>query len=173
MRVLLDTCILYPPVLRDFLIGLAGRGLFVPLWSDGVTAEWLHLVARRDPARLGEMTGRVARMAARWPASRVPPGAPESLDLPDPGDRHVLAAAIAGHADLILTDNRRDFPRRVLAAHRLRAVRADDFVMRLWLEAPQAVASEVAACWPGLAGRDRRRALRRAGLPRLGRALEH
>jgi predicted nucleic acid-binding protein len=173
MRVMLDTCVLYPAVLRDFLLALAARGLFVPLWSDGVAAEWLHLVARRNPAEIADVKRLLMRMAARWPESRVTPGAPEMLDLPDPADRHVLAAAIAGCADLILTDNWRDFPRPVLAAHGQRAVKPDDFVVQLWLEAPQIVAAEVAAHWPGRAGRDLRRALRKAGLPRLGKALEH
>ena len=101
------------------------------------------------------------------------PGAPELLDLPDRGDRHVLAAAIAGRAGLILTDNRRDFPAAALAPHGMRAEAPDDFVLQLWLEAPEVVETEVAALWPGLAGRELRRALRKAGLPRLGKALEH
>ena len=167
MRILLDTCVLYPPMLRDFLLALAARGLFVPLWSDGIAAEWLHLAAR-DGAR--DVPALLARMAARWPEGKVGPGAPDLLDLPDRGDRHVLAAAIAGRADLILTANLRDFPPRALGPHGLRARAPDDFAMDLWLEAPGIVEAEVAALWP-LEGRDLRRALRKAGLPRLGKAL--
>ncbi len=173
MRVMLDTCVLYPAVLRDFLLSLAARGLFTPLWSDGVAGEWLHLVARRNPQERDEVAALLRRMSARWPEGRVPPGAPGLLELPDPADRHVLAAAIAGAAELILTDNWRDFPRRSLAPHGLTALPPDDFVLRLWLGAPGIVAEEVAARWPGLAGRPLRQALRRAGLPRLGKALEH
>ena len=171
MRVILDTCVLYPANLRDVLLALAARGLFRPLWSDGVAAEWLHLVARRNPAEQAEVAALLRRMARRWPEGRAEAGEPALLELPDAGDRHVLAAAIAGRADLILTDNRRDFPLSALAPHGLRAVTPDDFVMTLWLAAPEVVADEVAAQWPGLAGRDLRRALRKAGLPRLGRAL--
>lgn len=170
---MLDTCVLYPAVLRDFLLALAARGLYVPLWSDGVAAEWLHLVARRNPAERAEVQALLMRMAARWPEGRLEPGVPELLDLPDPADRHVLAAAVAGGADLILTDNWRDFPRAALAPHGLRAITPDDFVMQLWLDAPEVVAGEVAAQWPGLGGLALRRALRKAGLPRLGKALEH
>jgi predicted nucleic acid-binding protein len=173
MRVMLDTCVLYPAVLRDFLLGLAARGLFVALWSDGVAAEWLHLVARRNPTELAEVNALLRRMAARWPEGRTAPGEPEVLDLPDPADRHVLAAAIAGRADLILTDNWRDFPCPILAAHGLRAAKPDDLTLQLWLDAPEAVSAEVSALWPGIGGRDLRRALRKAGLPRLGKALEH
>jgi len=171
MRVMLDTCVLYPAVLRDFLLALAARGLYVPLWSDGVAAEWLHLVARRNPAEKADVAALLLRMAARWTEGRVGPGDPAVLDLPDPADRHVLAAAIAGNADLILTENWRDFPRRALAPEGVQAITPDDFVMQLWLDAPAVVEAEVAAKWPGRAGRELRQALRRAGLPRLGRAL--
>jgi hypothetical protein len=55
MRVMMDTCVLYPAVLRDFLLALASRGLFDPLWSHGVAAELLGLVARRNPAERGKL----------------------------------------------------------------------------------------------------------------------
>ncbi|WP_209424378.1 PIN domain-containing protein [Pararhodobacter sp. SW119] len=173
MRVLLDTCVLYPAKLRDLLLGLAARGLFTPLWSHGIAAEWLHLVARRNPAEHPLVAGLLTKMSARWPEGRVSAGAPEALDLPDAADRHVLAAAIAGDAALILTDNWRDFPVWALDPHGMKAVTPDNFVMQLWLDAPDAVASEVAALWPGMAGAELRKALRKAGLPRLGKALEH
>lgn len=169
MRVLLDTCVLYPPMLRDFLLALAARGLFQPLWSDGIAAEWLHLAARDGAEGVPALLG---RMAARWPEGKVAPGDPLVLDLPDTADRHVLAAAIAGRADLILTANLRDFPPRVLGPHGLRAQSPDDFAMDLWLAAPAIVEGEVSALWPGLTGRALRNALKKAGLPRLGKALE-
>jgi len=169
LRVLLDTCVLYPPILRDFLLGLAARGLFAPLWSDGIAAEWLHLAARDGAVGVPAL---LSRMAARWPDGKVAPGDPSMLALPDTGDRHILAAAIAGRADLILTANLRDFPPRALAPHGLRARAPDDFAMDLWLAAPALVEAEVAALWPALEGRPLRNALKKAGLSRLGKALE-
>jgi len=169
-RVLIDTCVLYPPILRDFLLALAARGLFQPLWSDAIAAEWLHLAARDGAV---DVPALLARMATRWPEGKVGPGEPALLDLPDRGDRHVLAAAIAGRAEVILTDNLRDFPARALAPHAIKARAPDDFVMDLWLDHRDAVEGEVAALWHGLSGRELRRALKKAGLPRLGRALEH
>ncbi len=169
MRVLLDTCVLYPPILRDFLLALAARGLFEPLWSDGIAAEWLHLSSRDGAVGVPAL---LARMEARWPNGKVAPGDPALLDLPDSGDRHILAAAIAGHADLILTANLRDFPPRALGPYGLRARSPDDFAMDMWLSAPAVVEGEVAALWPALEGRALRNALKKAGLPRLGKALE-
>lgn len=167
-RVFLDTCVLFPPVLRDLLLGLADAGLFEPLWSEGVAAEWLHVTARKGE---GGAEAALARMAARWPSGQGPSGAPELLDLPDAADRHVLAAAIAARAEVLLTLNLRDFPRRALAHHGIRAEAPDEFVMALWLAGRPPVEAQVARVWPGLAGADLRRALKRATLPRLGRAL--
>ncbi|GAB4258889.1 MAG: PIN domain-containing protein [Pararhodobacter sp.] len=168
-RAFLDTCVLYPPILRDFLLGLADRGLFQPLWSEGVAAEWTHVLSRRGEASPAPT---LARMAARWPGGVASEGEPASLDLPDRHDRHILAAAIAGRAELLVTLNLRDFPARALAPHGVRAVAPDDFVMDLWLAGAGAVEAEVARVWPGLSGRPLRNALKRARLPRLGKALE-
>lgn len=167
-RVFLDTCVLYPPILRALLLGLADRGLFAPLWSQGVAAEWLHVAARKDEAGVAQA---LARMHARWPEGVTPAGEPGLLDLPDAQDRHVLAAAIAGRAAVLLTQNLRDFPRRALAPHAMGARRPDDFVMDLWLARREPVEAEVARLWPGLHGEALRKAMKRATLPRLGRAL--
>jgi hypothetical protein len=52
-----------------------------------------------------------------------------ALRLPDPDDVHVLAAAIAGHADCIVTANLVDFPSSILEIHGVAAVHPDDFLM--------------------------------------------
>jgi hypothetical protein len=170
-RAFLDTCVLYPPRLRALLLGLADRDLFQPLWSAAVAAEWAHLAARRDPESAAALPALLARMAARWPDGPAPRGEPDILDLPDPGDRHVLAAALAGGADLIITDNLRDFPRRALGPHGLRAESPDGFALAFWLTRPTTVEATLAEVWPGLTGPDLRRALKTAGLPRLGKAV--
>lgn len=178
-RVLIDACVLYPGVLREAVTGCAAAGLFVPHWSPRILAEWAHAAGRLGPEGAAQAAGAIAGLRAAFPAAEVLPeaGVEAMLDLPDAADRHVLAAAIAAGADVLLTANLRDFPRRELAPHGIAAESPDDFLMRLWLAAPapvEAVIAGVQAATERASGRAQplRPLLKRAGLPRLGRALQ-
>ncbi|MGY6633235.1 MAG: RSP_2648 family PIN domain-containing protein [Alkalilacustris sp.] len=173
-RLVLDACVLYPSVGREVLLGVAAAGLIVPLWSARILAEWAHAAARRgdDPVPP------IAAARAAFPAAEIvaPEGLEARLSLPDRADTHVLAAAIAGGATGIVTANLRDFPAATLAPHGLRAEAPDTLLMRLWLAHPAAVEGAVAAAAAraeALSGQPRplRALLRRAGFPRLGKAL--
>ena len=65
------------------------------------------------------------------------------LNLPDPRDRHVLAAAVRGQADVIVTRNLRDFPADRLAPYGLEARHPDDFIIGLFESQPGAVIAAV------------------------------
>jgi hypothetical protein len=172
--------VLFPTVLREVLVGAAGAGLFAPVWSAPILAEWAAAVRRRlGPA--GEAVARAesAELRAAFPGAEVPvPGtAALAYGLPDPFDGHVVAAAVAGGAAVIVTLNLRDFPPRALAPLGLRAEHPDPFLLRLHLAAPEAVAraaEAVRAKAERLSGlpQPMRATLKRAGLPRLGKALE-
>ena len=56
-------------------------------------------------------------------------GLAPAISLPDPGDTHVLAAALVGHADCIVTTNLRDFPAAILAPYGVEALHPDDFIV--------------------------------------------
>ncbi len=63
-----------------------------------------------------------------------------NLDLPDPDDNHVLAAAISSSASVIVTDNLGDFPAEVLAPHAIDAISADDFLAdTIKIDPPEAI----------------------------------
>ncbi|MBC7139730.1 MAG: PIN domain-containing protein [Defluviimonas sp.] len=178
MRAVLDACVLYPTVLREVMLGLAGRGLYTPLWSPRLLEEWARAAARLGPGQEVIARGEAAAAGLRFPGASavLPAGAEVALDLPDADDRHVLAAAIAAGADAIVTLNLRDFPARALAPKGIRAVHPDVFVLDLWREHPAAVAAVVEAVRAEaerLSGAPQplRALMKRAGLSRLGKAL--
>ncbi len=176
-RVFLDACVLYPSLVRGVLLGAAEAGLCAPLWSGRVLDEWRIAVATKlGVAAEDEARAAQAEMATRFPEARVEPapGAEAAIRLPDPADAHVLAAALAGRADLLLTFNLRDFPRRALAGCRLEARHPDGYLWELLSLSPGLMAEVVAAALAaaGIAPGRARPALKRAQLPRLGKASE-
>ena len=132
--VVFDACILYSAPLTDLLMNLGARDLFWGRWTENIHEEWTrNLGANRpdlDPAKLSR---RRTLMNTHMPGSMVTgyESLIESLTLPDPGDRHVLAAAIHCRADVIVTKNLRDFPASVLGDYRVTAQHPDDFLSDL------------------------------------------
>lgn len=112
MKVLLDACVLFPSRLRAILLGAAAAGGFVPLWSPRILEEWARATRRLPEGAEAVARAEIAELQRRWPTALVaaPEGLEDQLSLPDSDDRHVLAAAIAGDADVLLTLNRADFP---------------------------------------------------------------
>jgi predicted nucleic acid-binding protein len=179
MKILLDACVLYPTVMRQILTGVCAAGLATPLWSPRILEEWARAAARLGPAHEEVARGEIAALAGAWPRASVTPDpdTEAAIHLPDPADSHVLAAAIAGDANILVTLNLRDFPRRTLALDGILPQHPDPWLLSLHDAAPQAVAASVAtvrAEAERLSGQPQplRPLLRRAGLPRLGKRLE-
>ena len=179
MKVLLDTCVMYPTVMREVLLGLATKGLYEPLWSARILEEWALAARKLGPMGEAQARGEIAQLRAAWPRAEVTwrPSLESRLWLPDPADLHVLAAAIDGSADVIVTENAKDFPRGILAEEGLSRVDADGFLRGLFEAQPGPVADACAAVLEEarrLSGEDwtMRRLLKKARLPRLGKALE-
>ncbi|MBB4315476.1 hypothetical protein GGD82_003380 [Roseospira marina] len=111
---------------------LAVSDLFRPRWSDTVHEEWITAVLRGRPDLTRAVLDRTREMLESHARdARVTGFEPliEGLVLPDENDRHVLAAAIKGRADLIVTNNLRDFPPDVLAQWDLEARHPDAFLV--------------------------------------------
>lgn len=128
---LLDANVLYPNTLRNLLLRLAEAGLYHARWSDRITQEWSnHLLASKPDlaARMGRLIELVNQSVPDCLVENYE-YLIQTLVLPDPKDRHVLAAAIVGHADAIVTANLRDFPQDVLDQYGVEAQHPDDFVM--------------------------------------------
>ncbi len=174
--VFLDACVLYPWLTRGIVLGAAEAGQFTPRWSPRVLAEWRIAVARDGgtPAESWVDTV-ITRMETVFPGACTAPDpeAEATLELPDPADIHVLAAAIAAGAEILLTFNLRDFPVRRLAAHGIAQRHPDGFLGELYSDAPEVVGSAIrqaAAVIGAEEAKAIRRALRRAGLSRLAKA---
>lgn len=178
MKALLDTCVIYPTVMRQMLLGAAKGGAFTPLWSARIIEEWQRAAVKLGPAGVAQAAGEAAMLALDWPDARVtwPPSLEARLWLPDPADTHVLAAAIAGSGDVIVTLNARDFPRNVLAEEGLSRADPDAFLFGIWQAQPEMMAkvgSTVLTEARRLSGEDWhiRALLKKARLPRLAKAL--
>ncbi len=179
MKALLDTCVLYPTVMREMLLGVANAGAFEPLWSATIEGEWAHTAEKHQSGGRAFAEGEIALLNVRWPNARVRYG--EALEqrlwLPDAGDIHVLAAAVAGSADVIITLNKKDFPAQILAEEGLSRSDPDSFLRGLWAAEPalvEAVAVQVLATARRLSAEDwtMRGLLKKARLPRLAKALD-
>jgi predicted nucleic acid-binding protein len=172
--------VLYPTVMREMLLGVAKQGLFEPLWSERLLEEWARAVAgRHGPEGAAAARGEIALARAAFPDAevKVPKALKARLWLPDPADIHVLAAAIAGSADLIITLNAKDFPRGILAEEGLDRRDPDALLMEFWTQTPEpveAVAVQVLETARRLSGEDwtMRGLMKKARLPRLGKALQ-
>ncbi len=178
MRVLIDACVLYPTVLREIVLGLAARGAFVPLWSARIMEEWARAAAKLGAGQEVVARGEIALVRSRWPDAEVAvDSATEArLWLPDPADIHVLAAAIDGGADVLLTLNIRDFPRRTMDDEAILLRHPDVFLLDALESDPDELRATVAAVHAEaerLSGKhlDLRNLLKRAKLPRLGKVL--
>jgi len=150
--VLLDSCVLYPYELRDLLLEAAHEQLYRVHWSPQILEDTVrNLLA--DARTTREKARRLcAAMKRVFPEALVEPpsGLADQLGC-DPGDRHVLAAAIAAKAEVIVTLNVRHFPAEVLAPLGIEAVTPDQFLCNLLDLAPNAIQ----ACLEAIAARQR------------------
>jgi hypothetical protein len=118
--VLLDSNVLYPAPMRDILLQLAAMDLFCARWTADIHREWIEALLRNEPRRdrtilertRGLMDQSVRDCLVTGYEAFIP-----QIELPDPDDRHVLAAAIVGRCDMIVTQNLRHFPDSALALY--------------------------------------------------------
>lgn len=164
--------------MREVLLGAARLGHFTPLWSARILEEWARAARKLGPDGEVQARAEIALLRAAWPDAELPPapGIEARLWLPDLADIHVLAVAVAGSADVILTLNAGDFPRGTLAEEGVERLDPDGLLMRLWQTDPDGIAGvghAILAEANRLAGGgwQMRPLLKKARLPRLGKAL--
>lgn len=125
----LDTNVIYPIEIRDLLFWFAYYELYTPKWSVHIFEEWENVMKRKNIAA-DEIRKRINRANKAFPDALVNNYSSliDGLELPDKDDRHVLAAAIKTNANIIVTNNVKDFPKEYLASFGLKAKTADDFL---------------------------------------------
>lgn len=129
---LLDACVLVPIALADTLLRLAEADLYRPLWSETILDEMVMALEEIHPdLGDGRARHRAEVMQKQFEDACVTgwQGLLSGLELPDPDDRHVLAAALRGRADVIVTANLSDFPESVLRTFNLGLQSPDDFLL--------------------------------------------
>ena len=129
-----DACVLYPAPLRDFLMWLGLSGRFRARWSQRIHDEWKrNLLLNRPDLSHEQLTRTSSLMDLAIPDALVTGYEPliSGLSLPDPDDRHVLAAAIRCNASVIVTFNEKDFPVDALKPFGVEAQHPDEFIENL------------------------------------------
>jgi hypothetical protein len=129
-----DSCVLYPASLRDLLVRLALTGLFRARWTEAIHDEWIRNVLENRPDLSASQLARTRQLMNAAVRDCLVTGYEwriDSLTLPDPDDRHVLAAALEAQAQVIVTYNLRDFPADALQPHGIEAQHPDEFILRV------------------------------------------
>ncbi len=128
--VILDANVLYPFRMRDALLHFAEAGLFRARWSADILEEWRAALLKSKPLLAESIASQMQAIERIFPEGCVKGYHEliEALKLPDPNDRHVLAAAIVADAEHIITENLKDFPENAIKKYGIEAVTPDDFL---------------------------------------------
>jgi len=145
--VVYDACVLYPFHLRNLLIQFAVEGLVAARWTDAIHDEWIRSLVNAGDVSRERLLATRDLMKAVLPEADVRDYIRHegTLALPDPNDRHVLAAAIKARASIILTWNLRHFPESETAKHNIAIRDPGSFLTALCDEDPETVAAVVDA----------------------------
>src|SRR5215472_9440683 len=101
-----DACILYPFHLRNVIVQAAVDRLVEARWTDAIHDEWLRNLATGSPTVPMERLHRTRRLMNEALPTAMVSGHEDhvsAVNLPDPNDRHVVAAGIIAGASIILT----------------------------------------------------------------------
>jgi hypothetical protein len=110
---------------------LAATGLFRARWTDRIHEEWIGNLLRDRPSLKREQLERTRDLMNQTVPDCLIEGYEdliEALTLPDRNDRHVVAAAIRGGCDAIITTNLKDFPKNALSKYDIEAQHPDEFI---------------------------------------------
>jgi predicted nucleic acid-binding protein len=141
--IVVDANVLAGALTRNIILSLAEAGFFRPYWSFRILDEFERYCAKRTGSPENAKKQRL-RIEAVFPEAIVGgiDAIEEGLNLPDLDDRHVLAAAIKAKAEVIVTENLKDFPVSEMELHDIQVLTLDQFVADILdLAGPEAIAA--------------------------------
>lgn len=147
--VIYDANLFYPAFVRDVMLCLAKAEIFRPRWTDQIHQEWMSKLASDRPDITKEKIERIRELVDKTvPDCLVKGYKPliKGLDLPDPKDNHVLAAAIKAGAQVIVTMNLKNFPDEKLAQFDIDAQHPDEFIQFQKEEDLSKILQQLKAC---------------------------
>jgi hypothetical protein len=147
--VLYDANILFGAFRRNVMIHLAQAGIFRAKWREDIHQEWMRNLKERYPDIGVEKIQKIRGLIDAAVPDCLVKGYRrliDGLELPDPKDRHVLAAAIKSAAQVIVTCNTDHFPSSVLEEYDIEAQHPDDFLMYQKEENLATVLSQLQLC---------------------------
>lgn len=179
--VVLDACVLYPSLLRDLLLRLGIKGLYQPKWTQTIQEEWQRSLLQNRPDLTAEQIKRTDELMNQAIPDAMVTGYKNligSINLPDPDDRHVVAAAVRCNAEVIVTLNLKDFPASQMVDFDIESLHPDEFISDLFdlnhALALQAVAEQrMSMRKPARSVDEYMAALLRQGLPMTIKAMEN
>lgn len=146
-RVFVDTNVLFPFSIMDLMLALTEDAIHEVIWTETLLAEWERVIVRehhRSPESAASITAAIREF---FPESEITEAgySPQVDAMPgnDADDRQHMAAAVFGHAKVIVTWNLADFPAQPLEALGLRVTDPDQYLCGLLGELPQEVATTV------------------------------
>ncbi len=145
--VLLDASVLYSAPVRDTILRLGhpDLGLYQPRWSARILDEFTQALIKKGRMTSTTVEKVLAALARSFPeASVLVPGHIEAGMTNDPKDRHVLAAAVAAQAEILVTFNLRHFRPEDCEPHRVNVMHPDEFLVSVYDSVPDTVLQTVA-----------------------------
>jgi hypothetical protein len=133
--VVLDSCVLYKANIRDLLLRIAKNELYQPRWSKAICNEVVKNLIVRGAVTPENSQRLIEVMNRAFPEALIDGymnlNVEKSLEINDK-DKHVLAAAIVINAEIIVTDNIKDFPNSILEKYNIEAQSSDMFLQNLF-----------------------------------------
>ena len=178
MKIVFDTCILYPTFLREVLLRIATKKLFLPVWSNSILDEWRYVVSKLGSVQKDQVGSEIALLKHQWAESLylIESSKIDDLWLPDLNDVHVLATAIISKSDMILTLNNKDFPKSILSKYSIGRFTPDELLKQLWRQDPDVISNEIMEAYNTLVNETNldlplKRVLKKANLPSIGKLI--